>query len=62
MAMWDFIAQRAKAVFALAVPAVTAAVIKAIEQGTGYDMPTEWEIGIISIVTGFFVHQVPNRT
>ena len=58
----DWVLQRAKAVVGFAIPAVAAALIKAIEQGTGFDIPTEWELGIISAVTGIFVHQTPNKT
>lgn len=57
----DWILQRAKAFMGLAVPAIAAALIKAFEQSTGFDVPTDWEVGIISIVTGLVVHQVPNK-
>jgi hypothetical protein len=60
--MWNFILQRAKAVVAVGAPLVTGAVIKAIEQGIGIDIPNDIEVYIIAGVTGLFVHQVPNKT
>lgn len=60
--MLAFILARLKAVVALLVPAVTAAIITSIEGGLGIDIPTEIEVAIMSFVTGIFVHQVPNIT
>lgn len=57
----DWILQRAKAFAAVATPPITAAVLKGIEAATGFDIPTDWELGIISFVTGAVVHQVPNK-
>ena len=63
--MWDFVFQRAKAIAALAAPAVTVAIVEA---GCKiFDMPfpddaKAWTLTIVaSIVAGTVVHQVPNR-
>lgn len=57
----DWFLQRAKAFAAVAAPLVTAAVLKGVEAASGFDIPNDWELSIISIVTGLTVHQVPNK-
>jgi len=58
----DFILARLKAFAAVATPLVVAAIIKGVENASGFDVPTDWEVYIISAVTGLVVHQVPNVT
>lgn len=60
--MLDWILQRAKAVMGFAIPAVTGAIIKSVEQGFGFDIPADVELGIIAFLTGLFVHQTPNKS
>lgn len=52
--------QRAKAIVAVAaLPAVKGTMV-AIESYFNFDIPLEVELTIITLVTGIFVHQVPN--
>lgn len=57
----DFVLSRLKAFAALAVPGITTAIMQAFEQSTGFDIPTSWELLVLSAVTGLVVHQVPNK-
>lgn len=57
----DFILHRMKAWMAALIPAVATAAITATEQSLGFDIPGEWEILVISFLTGLVVHQVPNK-
>lgn len=57
----DWFLQRAKAFAAVAAPLATAAVLKGVEAATGFDIPNDWELSLISIVSGIVVHQVPNK-
>ena len=57
----DFILQRLKAFAAIAAPLVTTALMQALEQSTGFDIPATWETLILAAVTGAVVHQVPNK-
>lgn len=57
----DWFLQRMKAWVAIAVPAISATVIKTVEQAMGFDIPGEIEVMIISFLTGLVVHQVPNK-
>lgn len=59
--MKDFILERMKAVAGVVMPGVGALIVKAVEAFTGFDIPTEWELVIISFVTGLGVHQVKNK-
>jgi hypothetical protein len=62
MLVW--LLQRLKAVMALLVPAITTAIIKAVETVFEIDIPDEWEVWIVaaaaSLVGSFVVHQTPN--
>jgi hypothetical protein len=57
----DWVLQRLKAFAAVATPLIAAAILKGIEQASGFDIPNDWELSIISILTGLVVHQVPNK-
>jgi hypothetical protein len=57
----NFFMQRLKAFAAVVAPAIATALIKGAEAATGFDIPNDWELYIISFVTGLVVHQVPNR-
>jgi hypothetical protein len=59
--MLNFILQRAKAVVAALVPALTATTLTVIEQQTGIEIPADVKIAIIGVATGIVVHQVPNK-
>lgn len=59
--MGDWFLQRLKAFAAVVVPLLVAAIIKGVEQASGFDIPTEWELSIISVATGLVVHEVPNK-
>ena len=60
--MGNFLLSRAKAWIGLFAPAATLAAIKAAEGSLGIDIPVEIEATILGVVTGFFVHQIPNKT
>jgi hypothetical protein len=57
----DWFLARMKAWAAVAIPALTATIMKTFEQAMGFDIPTELEVIVISFVTGLVVHQVPNK-
>lgn len=60
--MKDFLLERLKAVAAIVTPMIGAAIIKGVEAGTGFDIPTDWELAFISFLTGIVVHQTPNKS
>lgn len=57
----DWFLQRLKAFAAVATPLITAAVLKGVEQATGFDIPNDIEVMVISGATGLVVHQTPNK-
>lgn len=54
--------ERLKAFAAVVTPLITAAVLKGVEQASGFDIPNDLEVTIIAAVTGLVVHQTPNKT
>lgn len=57
----DFILQRAKAFVGAVGAGSVPVVIVAFEKSFGFDVPTSWEVWILTAVTGLIVHQVPNK-
>lgn len=57
----DWVLERAKAFVAVVTPLIVAALLKGLEQVTGFDIPNDIELAIIAAATGLFVHQVPNK-
>ena len=57
----DWILQRAKAVAAIFVSGLAPLLISAVEKGTGFDIPSSWELAITAFLTGLVVHQVSNK-
>ena len=53
--------ERAKAFVAVVTPLITAALLKGVEQVTGFDIPNDLELAIIAGATGLVVHQTPNK-
>jgi hypothetical protein len=53
--------ERLKAFAAVVTPLITAAILKGVEQATGFDIPNDLELTIIAGVTGVVVHQTPNK-
>lgn len=58
----DFVLARLKAFAALAVPGIATAFMQAFEKSTGFDIPSSWELLVLSAITGIIVHQVPNKS
>jgi hypothetical protein len=57
----DWFLQRLKAFAAVVTPLIVAAIIKGVEQASGFDVPNDLEVTIIAAVTGLVVHQTPNK-
>ena len=59
--MTDWIAARAKMFVALIMPGIVTGLITGIEGVSGFDIPTTWELALISVLVGAGVYQVPNK-
>lgn len=57
----DWFLQRLKAFVAVVTPLIVAALVKGVEQATGFDIPTDLEMTIIAGATGLVVYQTPNK-
>lgn len=59
--MGTWFLERLKAFVAVVTPLITAAILKGLEQATGFDIPGDIEMSIIAAATGIVVHQTPNK-
>ena len=59
--MKDMLLSRMKAFAAALASGVVLAVFKALESSSGFDIPTEFEVSIMAVVSGWFVHDIPNK-
>lgn len=57
----NWILERAKAFAAAFAVGVVPVLISSVETASGFDIPATWEAGILAVVTGWFVYQVPNK-
>lgn len=59
--MGTWFLERLKAFAAVVTPLIAAALLKGVEQSTGFDIPNDIELSVIAAATGLVVHQVPNK-